>query len=491
MQQQDQSAEIEVEEKVDAEMEQKPDDSIIKNNDEISPDRVIQEEQEEQGKTGSKRFDWLAVGILLFIAAFFAVTARFNNQPAPSFVPAAALSATGCGLLVTALRKLRPLKGPGVFEALLGGFLVAFFQFAIALTYPNVFATLTSDSTSGRAFLLTWGLIGLFTMLLSLAGAALGYLAFAPLRPLPERAARKRIEESEEEEDESLNESIEVESEGIASSSANQFEQEDEEDEEVDVEGVESDEETGEKIAEKEEKEQEEETTAEEEEKERDRQNTRSLPSYAITVLLIGLLPMIVGYVFAAAYDFLMNVIAANSIAPGLYPTLSLLSGLLPWRLAAPITLTGNNGSFIIFTLLWRIPDSFLGNPNMFDVQTLEPLFLNAAALALLLITTYGREHGDSQVQRVPTRVLIFLEALLGLALVLPASLWILRGLEGVFQSGNLVLPLPTVQLLDSPMFILNLVTGPLFCFLVGLIVLRQYQLWRIPGRKQTETAKM
>src|SRR5690242_18502562 len=125
MQQQDQSAEIEVEEKVDAEMEQKPDDSILKNNDEISPDRVIQEEQEEQRKTSSKRFDWLAVGILLFIAAFFAVTARFNNQPAPSFVPAAALSATGCGLLVTALRKLRPLKGPGVFEALLGGFLVA------------------------------------------------------------------------------------------------------------------------------------------------------------------------------------------------------------------------------------------------------------------------------------------------------------------------------------------------------------------------------
>src|SRR5260370_4723032 len=78
-------------------------------------------------------FDWLALGVVILIAAFFAFTARLNAQPATSFVPVAVLSATGCGLLVTALRKLRTPQGVGLFAAALGGFFVAFFQFLVAL----------------------------------------------------------------------------------------------------------------------------------------------------------------------------------------------------------------------------------------------------------------------------------------------------------------------------------------------------------------------
>ena len=84
-------------------------------------------------------FDWIALGIVVLIAAFFAITARFHAQPATSFVPVAVLSATGCGLLVTAIRKLHTSKGVGLLEAALGGFFMALLQFTVALTYPGVF----------------------------------------------------------------------------------------------------------------------------------------------------------------------------------------------------------------------------------------------------------------------------------------------------------------------------------------------------------------
>ena len=78
-------------------------------------------------------FDWTAVSIVILIAAFFAITARIHAQPATSFVPTVVLSATGCGLLVTALRKLRTSQGIGLREAALGGFFMALLQFAVAL----------------------------------------------------------------------------------------------------------------------------------------------------------------------------------------------------------------------------------------------------------------------------------------------------------------------------------------------------------------------
>ena len=217
-------------------------------------------------------------------------------------------------------------------------------------------------------------------------------------------------------------------------------------------------------------------------------QPRRSLLNYAITVLLLGLLPMMAGYVFAATYDFIMNAINVTTISPALYPTLSLLSGLLPWRFADPIALNNANGAFIIFTLLWRIPDSVLGNPNLFDVQALETLVFNAAGLALLLITMYGSETRGSKRQPAPWGSFLLLEALFGLILILPTNLWLLRGLEGVLQMQGLVAALPTIQLLNPTLFILNLVTGALFCLIIAMIVRRQYQLWTAPRVKKPVT---
>ncbi len=393
-------------------------------------------------------FDWLVVGLILLCAIFFALTARLNNQPAPSFVPAAVLSATGCGLLVTALRKLRTTAGVGLLEAALGGLLLALVQFGAALTYPGVFTTLTSDPTSAHPFLLTWGLVGVFALLLSLAGAALGHLAFAPLRVLPAAVKTAADEELGEDDDAEVTTPI--------------AEPDAEELEETQIE-VDEDE-MLEQAAER-----------------------KAMINAVITVVLLAILPMLTGYVFAAAYDLLIGAIHADRLAPGLYPTLSLLGGLLPWKLTAAITLTGTSGTFIIYTLLWRIPDSFLGNPNLFDIQALEPLLLNAAALALLLTTMYRREQGDNQPQAAPWRLLLFLEVLLGLFLLLPADFWLLRGLEGILQLQGLAIPLPTIYFLNSPLFILNLVTGPLFCLLIGLVARRQYQRMLV---RQEETGR-
>lgn len=422
-----------------------------------------------------KGFDWPALLTALAVAAFFALTARFNSQPSPSYIPAAVFSATGCGLLVMAVRKLRRRAGIGLLEAGLAGFGIALFQFAITFTYPGIYTTMTVAPEFGRAFLITWGLIGLFATVLSLAGAAIGYLAFAPLRPLPERVTEPENDKEEEEVEE-----VEAEQAATGVSAAEQVE--------VD---------SGQESGQSEEDEQIEEAEQDEpevaslpEEAEVPAQPQRSLTSYAVTILLLGLLPMMVGYVFAATYDFVMQAIHVDQISPALYPTLSLLGGLLPWRLAAPINLSSINGSFIVFTLLWRIPDSVLGNPNLFDVQTLEPLLFNAAGLALLLITMYGSNNGQGKRQAAPWGIFLLLQALLGLVLILPPDLWMLRGLEGVFQFGNQAVRLPTFHVLDPTLFLLNLLTGILFCVLVGLLVRRQYQLWTTP-RAVSEAEKL
>jgi hypothetical protein len=206
-----------------------------------------------------------------------------------------------------------------------------------------------------------------------------------------------------------------------------------------------------------------------------------SLLNYLIAIILLGFCPLISGYVFAAAYDFAMSLINANAIEPGIYPTLSLLGGLLPWRLAAPISLSGANGSFIVSALLWRIPDSFLGNPSTFDIQTLEALVFNATGLALLLLTMYGRERSSHKAQAAPWSLFCIFEFIFGFFLILPANLWLFQGLEGILQIEGQTVALPTVHFLNTTLFLLNLITGSLFCLLIGLIVRRQYTLWTQP----------
>jgi hypothetical protein len=365
-----------------------------------------------------RKLDWPALMAALAVAAFFALTARFNSLPSPSYIPAAVLSAIGCGLLVTAVHTMRKRAGAGLLEAGLAGFGMALFQFALTFTYPGIQATVAAAPEYGRAFLLTWGLVGLFATLLSLAGATLGHLALA----IPRSPSLPTETDEEAELDEQ--------------------------------EAAEGDEE------------QESRTPAQ-----------RSLTGLGITMVLPGLLPMMAGYVFAATYDFVMQALRINQLSPALYPTLSLLSGLLPWRLAAPINLASANGSFIVFTLLWRIPDSALVNPNVFDVQTLEPCVFHATALALLLIALHDRYNST----RREVLLLLLLETLSGLALVLPANLWMLRGLEGALQFGTTAVQLPTIHLLNPLLFLFNVLTGALFCVLVGLIVRRQYHLWTLP----------
>jgi hypothetical protein len=413
------------------------------------------------------RLDWPALLAALAVAAFFALTARFNSQPAPSYVPAAVFSATGCGLLVTAIHKLRSRAGAGLREAALGGLGMALFQFLMTFTYPGVFTTITSMPEYSRAFFLTWGLVALFAIVLSLAGATIGHLAFSPLRPAQKNTQEQSAEDEEELEDEEQSVEAEERDQLASPSALPEARQTASSDEALE--------------------EEEEESYEAEDEDELSRQvptgaQTRHVwINYAITVLLLALLPMMAGYVFAASYDFLLNTMNVNSISPALYPTLSLLSGLLPWRLANPISLSGQNGTFIVFTLLWRIPDSVLGNPNLFDVQALESQVFSATGLALLLITMYNRDNSSDRRRSAPWGVFVSLEMLLGLLLILPTNLWLLRGLEGVLQMGGIIAALPTIQLINPLLFTLNLLTGALFCLIIGLIVRRQHQLWTAP----------
>jgi hypothetical protein len=411
-------------------------------------------------------FDWPALFVALGIAAFFAAIARLNSQPAPSFVPVAVLSATGCGLLVTALHKVRRRAGIGLREAGLAAFGMTLFQFAITFTYPDLVPIMQANPALGRAFLLTWGLIAVFAIVLSLLGALVGHLVFAPLRPVPSKKAKQSVGEEEDEEDEEEIESEESEQATQVSAEAevgdDQADQGEQEEQESDEEEIEESESLVTASA-------------------ASVPTRRLLTNYTIAAFLLGLLPMMAGYVFAAAYDLLMN---ALKVIPGIYPTLSLLAGLLPWRL--PFNLTGANAS-TTFISLWRIPDSITVNPNWFDTQSLEPLLFNAAALAFLLLTMYGSDHQQGKHQAAPWGIFLFLQALLGLLIVLPASIWLMRGLEGILHLGTLIAQLPTTQVINPTLFALNLATGVIFSLLVGALMRRQYQIWTAPRTSTPE----
>jgi hypothetical protein len=396
-------------------------------------------------------FDWAALGITILIAAFFALTARLNAQPATSFVPVAVLSATGCGLLVTGSRKLRTSKGAGLFEAGLGGFFVALVQFMVAITYPGVFDTLSLGQTLQTNFLVTWGLVAGLSVLFSIVGAALGHLAFAPLRTLPARSSPTPESEEEEIEDSdtSFEEHSDMEEEATSTLRASEDEQNAVDEGERNTAIVDTSEAAS------------------------PRQPSRSVISYLVTILLLGLAPTVAAFVFAAAYDYTLSL---NQFIPGPYPTLRLLSTMLPWQVPLPISLNGNIGNIIIFSLLWRIP-LFLGNPTPFDLQALEPYIFNGAALGLLLLTIHRRDTGSGNHNpSLGWAPYLLLEVALGLVLVLPADLWVLRGLEGLLQFHNLVIPIRTLSILNPLTFSLNLITGPLVCITLGIFLKKAYK---------------
>lgn len=378
----------------------------------------------------ARGFDWLAVGIVVFLELIFAIATRLNAQPSTSLVPIAVLSATGSGLFITGARTLRTHKGAGIGEAALAGLSLALIQFLVALSYPGVIASLGSDDISRPGFLTTWGLVALFSSILSMGGAALGHLAFAPLRPLPPKAIQVSEASAEEAEDE---EPAEETPEQDFTEAAND----------------------------------EEEPAPEMEFSQSPARPQRATLSYIMAIILLGLAPTVVGYMFAAAFNFMLNV---NQFDPGPYPTLRLLSALLPWQV--PLTLQGTIDPTIIYSWLWRIP-LLLGNPQMFDVQALEPFLLNAAGLCLLLTGMTTRDMPQDGTIRL--RSLVLFEALLGLILVIPADVWIARGLQGLFQLQNIVVPIRTLPLLNPLTFTLNLISASLICVLVGLLVRRLF----------------
>ena len=379
------------------------------------------------------RFDWPAVGVVVILGAIFAALAHVSAQPYTSLVPAAVLSATGCGLLITGARKLRTFKGVGIAEAALSGLLLALFQFVSALSFPGVTRGLSTDPTSQAGFFTTWALVALFAALFSIIGAALGHMIFAPPRPLPPGARDKgrsamRAKRAVEEE--------------------NVFE----EDEDLPEDAHEADEpDEGEELAPRETVE----TGAEE------AQPAHSRLSNSIAIVLLGLAPFLAGYVFAAAFDVALNF---NRYDPGPFPTLRLLSALLPWQVPLPVDLQSLN-----LILAWRIP--FLpGNPGAFDIQALEPLVLNGAGVACALLAVFRLEKSRGQTDlKSARRNALLMEALLGLILVLPANLWIAFGLHGLLQLPAIAVPLRTLQLLNPLNFTLNLITAPLVCVIAGL----------------------
>lgn len=366
-------------------------------------------------RIGEKDFDWLALGVVMVIAALFALAARFNTQPATSLTSVAVLSATGCGLLVTGIRKARTPLRPGLREAALAGLFMAVFQFIAALSYPHVLQVLSQAYDERLGFLTTWGLVAAFSVVFSMIGATLGHMAFAPLRPLPAKKVAIHSAEEEEEEEETNSEDIP------------------------------------------------------------DASSTKSTPlrflvNSAITVVLLGLAPTMVGFIFSAAFDYMLT---AYQFFPGPYPTLRLLSALLPWQIPVAFTINGSDPNSLIFLLwqLWRFP-VLLGNPTMFDVQSLEPLVFNGAAMGLLLLTMQVPQVDAAksrEVVRWPLYVL--LEVALGLLLVLPADLWIIRGLQGLLQDPVISIPIRTLTILDQPTFLLNLLSGPLVCLGIGILL--------------------
>ena len=155
-----------------------------------------------------------------------------------------------------------------------------------------------------------------------------------------------------------------------------------------------------------------------------------------------------------------------------------MLSALLPWQVPLPIDLSSNISTIIIFSLLWRIP-LFLGNPTPFDLQALEPYIFNGAALGLLLLTMY-RQKSSTANQPTPLGWMAYLslEVMLGLVLVLPANLWVLRGLEGMLQFHEIIIPIRTLSILNPLTFSLNLITGPLVCIGTALLLRRVLNTW-------------
>jgi len=351
--------------------------------------------QEEQA------FDWFALGVVIIAAAVFALAARLNAQPATSLMPVAVLSATGCGLLVTGLRKTRTARRPGLLEAGLGGLILAIFQFLVALSYPGVLATLATTPDERTGFLATWILVTLLSALFSLAGAALGHLAFAPPRPVhAKKDAALALETAEQ------GRSVEAP------------------------------------------------------------ERPRPWYSYVVTILLLGLAPTLVGFVFSAAYDYMLG---RYNFLLGPYPTLHLLGTFLPWQVPIPFNAgTGASAALAHLVEVWRIP-LLLGNPTMFDFQALEPYIFNSAALALLLLTLRPeRPAASEEPVPIPWLGYLLLAALLGLLLVIPADVWIMRGLEGLLRTPLFVLPLRTLYILNTLTFILNIITGPVVCLIVA-----------------------
>jgi len=351
------------------------------------------------GYSETDSFDVTALDVVILLAAFFAIAARLNAQPSNSLTPAAVLSATGCGLLITALRKRYTFQRPGLLEAALGGLILAFFQFIAAITYPGVITTLGLDVGQRLGFIGTWSLIEVFSIIFAMGGAALGHLAFAPLRSLPTRP-------------------------GVLPSSPSP--------------------------------------------------PARTFANYLIAVLLLGLAPTLAGYIFAAGFDYMLSFYQLTS---GPFPTLRLLSTLLPWQIPIHIDLSGSSQSFIVL-LLWRIP-VFVGNPELFDLQALEPLVFNGAAVSLLLLTTHGRQSDPfEQARSLNWKVYFALAVALGLFLVLPADLWLLGGLHGLLQVPrfDVIVPISTLHVLDALTFTLNLLTGPLVCVVVAVLLWLGYQ---------------
>ena len=378
-----------------------------KSSDEVLADQHTAPAPTSGLKTGAERFDWLALGVVILIAGLFALVARLNPQPSTSIAPIAVLSATGCGLLVTAIRKIHTSKHPGLFEAALGGLFLALFQFLVAISYPNVIYSISITADQKVGFLTTWVLIAAFSLLFSVIGATLGHLAFAPMRPLP--PAKRRTQPSPS------SPTMVIASEPKLGA------------------------------------------------------QQRLFVGYFISVLLLGLAPTIAGYVFSAAFDYMLSI---NHFFPGPYPTLRLLSALLPWQIPFATNLNSNNPTTMIFFLwqLWRFP-VFLGNPTMFDIQALEPYIFNGAALGMLLLTLRDQKNGASeQSSIIRWPMYVFLQLFLGLFLVLPADLWIVRGLEGLLQSPVISIQIRTLHILDQTTFMLNLISGPLIC--LGLAVL-------------------
>ena len=424
-------------------------DSIEKSADEVETVQPTKSTASGVPSARVREVDWLAIGVVLLIAGLFALAARLNPQPATSLAPAAVLSATGCGLLVTALRKLHTSSRPGLFEAALGGLFLALFQFMAAITYPNVVYALSLAYDERLGFLTTWALIAVFSVIFSMVGAALGHLAFAPLRPLPTRTTNRlqppHANASGEERESSAPEveDVQVSKPGDITEEAA---------EEQDIEPIPAAEPV------------------------HFAPSQRSLVSYLISVLLLGLAPTLVGYVFSAAFDYSLRT---NLFFPGPYPTLRLLSTMLPWQIPIPFSLNGSDPNSLIFLLwqLWRIP-LFLGNPGMFDVQALEPYVFNGAALGLLLLTMGDQNTRSNQGRDTSSRPVLLswpayllLESVLGILLVLPADLWIVRGLQGLLQVQIFAFPIRTLYILDQFTFILNLVTGPLVCVGIGILL--------------------